>query len=663
MCSSGRNRRARRREILASLAILATLCLLAPSVLVLQTERTVHAERVKPRHARRHAHTRLLIANALARGQAVPEDAAVAFDPPEQTVGERLFLDTRFAQFFASNYDGNVNHPLKHGDPTVTYVQTTNPADKILGPFAGTSMNCRSCHFVDDVDNGNRTYADYSGRSPISPRGDHQTNTPRNALNMVDSNIGRRVGLLLHGDGEFSSLEGLIDSTMTGRNFGWLPTEYAAAETHIAKVVREDEGTDILARNYGSLSYLTLFLGTDPKIPADLLIPVAYRIDAATSNDEEVFDAVKKLMAAYVNSLTFSRDLNGVHDGSPYDKFLAKNGLPAIPNVGETEDVYSQRLAQAVNLLPSPVFVTPGDGAFETQDQKFAFGASELNGLKLFLRQTPLAVAHRPQNGTVLLAAAVPGLGFLLLGCLGVRKRRWNLLAVALAGGVSCVLFACGGGGVSGDVMSPNTEVVQAMHVGNCIACHVAPNFTDFRMHNTGASQEEYDAVHGDGTFAQLTIPGYAEREANRDAYLPPTPEHPDSSGRFRSPSSVSDPNLADLGLWNVYANGDFPGPQPRLQGIMCAAGSPCVPDQVLPLTIGRFKTPTLRDLAQSQPYLHTGRMDTIEKVLDFYRHTSLLVQAGKLRNGDPALGAISIDADDERDLAAFLRSLNEDYD
>lgn len=55
--------------------------------------------------------------------------------------------------------------------------------------------------------------------------------------------------------------------------------------------------------------------------------------------------------------------------------------------------------------------------------------------------------------------------------------------------------------------------------------------------------------------------------------------------------------------------------------------------------------------------------MDTIEKVLDFYRHTSLLVQAGKLRNGDPALGAISIDADDERDLAAFLRSLNEDYD
>jgi hypothetical protein len=53
--------------------------------------------------------------------------------------------------------------------------------------------------------------------------------------------------------------------------------------------------------------------------------------------------------------------------------------------------------------------------------------------------------------------------------------------------------------------------------------------------------------------------------------------------------------------------------------------------------------------------------MDTIEKVLDFYRHTALLAQTGKLRNADPAIGVISIDANDERDLAAFLRSLNED--
>jgi hypothetical protein len=55
--------------------------------------------------------------------------------------------------------------------------------------------------------------------------------------------------------------------------------------------------------------------------------------------------------------------------------------------------------------------------------------------------------------------------------------------------------------------------------------------------------------------------------------------------------------------------------------------------------------------------------MDTIEKVLDFYRHTALLAQAGTLRNADPNITGISIDDKDETALAAFLRSLNEDYD
>jgi hypothetical protein len=179
------------------------------------------------RHSLRRAHARALEARAVASGALAAADATPAFDPPEQTIGERLFLETRFAQFFAANYKGNVNQPLTQGDHTVTYVQTTNPTDKILGPFAGTSMNCRSCHFVDDVsEGGNRTYADFAQRSPIPDRGDRPTVAPRNALNMVDSNIPRGVGLLLHGDGEFARLEELVDSTMTGRNFGWLPNEY-----------------------------------------------------------------------------------------------------------------------------------------------------------------------------------------------------------------------------------------------------------------------------------------------------------------------------------------------------------------------------------------------------------------------------------------------------
>ena len=38
---------------------------------------------------------------------------------------------------------------------------------------------------------------------------------------------------------------------------------------------------------------------------------------------------------------------------------------------------------------------------------------------------------------------------------------------------------------------SPAEEI--AGKVGNCLACHAAPNFTDFKLHNTGIAQNEYD--------------------------------------------------------------------------------------------------------------------------------------------------------------------------
>jgi hypothetical protein len=584
-------------------------------------------------------------------------------DPPQVTIGERLFLETRFAQYFATHFDGNVNKALTQGDPTVNYVQTTS--GKFLGAFAGQSMNCRNCHFVDEFGDedggGNRTYADFTPRSPIPAREDGLLTAPRNALNMVDSNISRTVGLLLHGDGEFASLEDLVDSTMTGRNFGWLPTEYPIAQAHIARVVREDDGTGVLARDYARTPYSKLFLATATDIPKDLRLPAEYRLDVNHATDEQVDDLVERLISAYVFSLTFSRNLAGVHDGSPYDKFLLKNHLPAIPATGETEAAYSQRLLAAVSELQNPVYVTPGDGAFETQDQKFEFGALELQGLKLFLTEAPGTVANRRTGSSYLAAVLLPGMGFVFLGWAGFKRRRHLLAGTAVLGALCCGLIACGGGG-GVSAVQPQIPLAAAKHIGNCASCHVAPNFSDFQMHNTGATQEEYDALHGEGSFAKLTVPDYAERQAHADDYLPATASHPLATGRFRSPASKTDATLTDLGLWNVYANADFPNPQPRLQNIMCGSG-PCDPAQVLPLTIGRFKTPTLRDLAHSQPYLHTGRMDTIEKVLDFYRHTALLAQAGTLRNADPNITGISIDDKDETALAAFLRSLNEDYD
>ena len=79
-------------------------------------------------------------------------------------------------------------------------------------------------------------------------------------------------------------------------------------------------------------------------------------------------------------------------------------------------------------------------------------------------------------------------------------------------------------------------------------------------------------------------------------------------------------------------------------------------------MTIARFKTPTLRDLGQSQPYLHTGRKDIIEDVIHFYREYSKLARAGKARNIDPQNKLRSMDEAHAPPLAAFLKALHEDY-
>jgi hypothetical protein len=118
--------------------------------------------------------------------------------------------------------------------------------------------------------------------------------------------------------------------------------------------------------------------------------------------------------------------------------------------------------------------------------------------------------------------------------------------------------------------------------------------------------------------------------------------------------------------VWNIFANPDFPKPQAAMAEILCAtaipAATPCVPNAVLPFTIASFKTPSIRDLGHSEPYFHSGAAETIEEVLLFYVKVSALARDGTLRNGSRELLDMRLNAGDVRPLAAFLRSLNEDY-
>jgi hypothetical protein len=594
-------------------------------------------------------------------------------------IGERLFLETRFSEFFYANSGGDANFILTNGDPVMNTTVTVNYGP-LPGPFAGQSMNCRNCHMVEEQEEvANRTYADFAQRSPIPANGDGVTTTHRNAIDLVNSLLPHSSPLFLHYDGQFATPQDLIISTLTGRNFGWSPTQYATARSHIVHIIRADDGSGGLAQQYGGSSYAQAFAGQEPGIQTQYRIDPQYRLyDVSVTNtaatnyvsDDLIINDIAALIQAYLETLVFSQDASGQFNGSPYDTFLIMNGLPRSPAANETPLQYSRRLLQLIEDLPFPQYVSdPADGHFATHDQLFQFGPIELAGLKIFLTR----------NGA-------PGL------------------------------------------------------TGNCVACHTPPDFTDFLFHNTGAAQEEYDAIHGAGSFMALAIPDLGTRESNYDAYLQPTTNHPNALGTFITPPTTNNPGQVDLGLWNVFANADIPGPQPALQQILpqlvptpppprfgaatvagnnfifngsngtpdwtcyvlastdlslpqtnwtiistnafddqggfsftnatlpnarefylLSAGSP-PPAVALPLMIALFKTPNLRDLGSSDPYLHTGRMNTLEDVIAFYQNFSTLAATGAVRNADAQLSGISLNNSAVAPLAAFLRSLNEDY-
>jgi cytochrome c peroxidase len=311
-----------------------------------------------------------------------------------------------------------------------------------------------------------------------------------------------------------------------------------------------------------------------------------------------------------VKQLLFSQsDDAGNFIRSPFDVFLSRNGLPQQPNQNETPLDYSRRLLQlmkARELAGTLQFVTSNpnrtNGQFQFHTQPFVFNAQELDGLKIFLAEPSAILPTGPELSTG--------------------------------------------------------------KIGNCLVCHAAPNFTDFKLHNTGTAQREYDTVHGVNTFTALVIPNLATRNGNYNGFLPATKVHPNASERFRAIPILADPALTDLGVWNVFANPDMPNPQAKIRAILCDDHVPCPfsDTTLLDRAIARFKTPGLRDLSHSAPYMHNGQFATLNDIINFYIGVSVQARAGTLRNGAVQLQGIALTASDIASLVAFLKSLNEDY-
>lgn len=110
-------------------------------------------------------------------------------------------------------------------------------------------------------------------------------------------------------------------------------------------------------------------------------------------------------------------------------------------------------------------------------------------------------------------------------------------------------------------------------------------------------------------------------------------------------------------GLYNLDEDGSYP---PGNQGLFEMTGSPA--DK------GRFKPPSLRNIAVTAPYMHDGSIETLAEVIDHYARGGRLIEDGPNAgdgslnpNKSSLLNGFEITEQEKEDLIAFLRALTDE--
>jgi len=74
------------------------------------------------------------------------------------------------------------------------------------------------------------------------------------------------------------------------------------------------------------------------------------------------------------------------------------------------------------------------------------------------------------------------------------------------------------------------------------------------------------------------------------------------------------------------------------------------------PRDVGKFKTPSLRNIALTDPYMHDGHLTTLEETLDHYN------EGGKqFINKDERIVPLNLTQEEKNDLIAFLKALTDE--
>jgi cytochrome c peroxidase len=160
---------------------------------------------------------------------------------------------------------------------------------------------------------------------------------------------------------------------------------------------------------------------------------------------------------------------------------------------------------------------------------------------------------------------------------------------------------------MEGDRQAMSGEARRGMELfkakARCILCHNGPNFTDSQFHNLGVP----DAPLLTHPLVQASIRFDAKRMKVQDY------------------QQVNE----DLGRYLVTKEEK---------------------DR------GAFKTPTLRNVAQRDPYMHNGAFQSLQDIIDFYDKGG-----GAAAGKSPLIQPLGLTPSEKRDLLAFLQALTGD--
>ena len=218
----------------------------------------------------------------------------------------------------------------------------------------------------------------------------------------------------------------------------------------------------------------------------------------------------------------------------------------------------------------------------------------------------------------------------------------------------------------------PESELISAaarrgakLFVGKaaCNDCHNTPLLSDQQFHNIGVPQV------GDHVPTPADCPAGGWCDCVSDDVNQPFNCLPDGardglrklqSGRYRRDSIYSDDAAcqrnqlfhAEPGYVAADAR-ECDGRVPHYAEVVRARA-----EHRVDALAGRWRTPSLRDVALTPPYMHNGRYQTLEQVLWHYNSGGTAGDGTRIGAADPRISPLALSEADLADLIAFLETL-----